>query len=458
MSKIDIAQSIFEKNYQQLPESKKEILNEKYNCSICYEIIKYENPFLCYVCQKIFHHACLKSWDSRQKQLGKQLTCPNCRNALPFKEWKEQINHDENRTKDAEILNQIGKSFNLNEYTDKSSSLFKLIINKLNGIHSTLKLEKNCKLDNLIEEFKSKLSIPSIDEISSVIVKELELLEEYIGRGNKKEEEKIPKKIVYKNEINIKYKVGLQGKYKIFGDFFVDYNSNNLSLIINGTKSPLVSEYNLNKGENNVTLCIKNKLKNISHMFYSCKNIHNIDELKYLDTGEITDFSHMFAKSNISDIKPLEKWNTSKVKSLCGMFDSCDLLTNIKPLENWDVSACTDISYIFQYCSNLSDIKPLEKWNVSSCTDFSYMFQYCTFLSDIKPLANWNVSNGIIFNNLFSYCNIEDISPLTNWNVSKGEEFNYIFYGMSVSDIKPLEKWNVSNAKKLVYFFMDLEI
>ena len=422
MSKIDVAQSVFEKNYQKLSESKKEMINEKYNCSICYEIIKYENPFLCYVCQKIFHHACLKSWESRQKIIGNQLSCPNCRNVLPFEEWKEQRNHDENRTKDAEILNQIGKSSNSDEYTDKTSSLFKLIINKLNGIHSKLEFKKNNKLYNLVEEFKSKLSVPSIDEISNVIVEELELLEEYIGESKKIEDEKI----IYKNEINIKYMTHYEGKHKIVGDFFADLNSNNLSLIINGEKCRLVNEYNLKKGENNVTLCIKNKLKNLSHMFYSCKSLYNIDELKYLDTEEVTDFSHMFAKCEINDIKPIAKWNTSKVKSLCGMFESCILLTNIKPLENWNVSACTDFSYIFQYCTNLSNIKPLE---------------------------NWNVSNGINFSNLFSYCNISDISPLANWNVSKGEVFNYIFYGMSFSDIKPLEKWNVSNAIYLLYFF-----
>ena len=50
----NIAQSVFEKHYEQLPESKKELLNEKYNCSVCLQIIKYENPFLCYVCQKYF--------------------------------------------------------------------------------------------------------------------------------------------------------------------------------------------------------------------------------------------------------------------------------------------------------------------------------------------------------------------------------------------------------------------
>ena len=74
------AQSVFEKNYNQISESKKEVLNQKYNCGICLEIIKHENPFLCYQCQKIFHHSCLQFWDSKQKQMNRRLSCPNCRN------------------------------------------------------------------------------------------------------------------------------------------------------------------------------------------------------------------------------------------------------------------------------------------------------------------------------------------------------------------------------------------
>ena len=72
--KNNVAQSIFEKNYNQISEPKKEILNQKYNCSICLEIIKHENPYLCYNCQKIFHNACLKYWSERQKQINKTLS------------------------------------------------------------------------------------------------------------------------------------------------------------------------------------------------------------------------------------------------------------------------------------------------------------------------------------------------------------------------------------------------
>ena len=47
--------SIFERNYNSLPEFKQSKLDEKYNCISCTEIIKDENPYFCYQCQNIFH-------------------------------------------------------------------------------------------------------------------------------------------------------------------------------------------------------------------------------------------------------------------------------------------------------------------------------------------------------------------------------------------------------------------
>ena len=379
--KNNIAQSVFEKNYKQIPDSKKEILNQKYNCGICFEIIKYENPFLCYECQKIFHHSCLKLWDSKQKQINKKLSCPNCRNEMALEKWKVLRNYDEIRTKDALIFNHLGKSSNSNEYMDKSMSLFKFILNKLNAIHPKIEQQKNYNLNNLIEELKYNIVNPSIEEISKVIAEELDIIEEYItnvNKGIKKEEVK------YKNEINIKYMTEEEGEQDIFRKDFVDNNIDNISLIINGKKSPLVEECYLKEGENNITICIKNTLTDLSYMFSFCKSLYNIDELKYLNTENVTNFSHMFEYSNISNIQALENWDTSKSETFHSMFFGCELLTNIRPVKNW---------------------------NVSRCKDFSGMFNRCQ-ISEINSMENWNVSNGINFNGIFSYNLISDIKPL----------------------------------------------
>ena len=67
---------------------------------------------------------------------------------LPYEDWKVLLNYDEDRTKAAEILNQAGKSYDINEYTEKTTNLLKLIINKLNDMHSLIEIQKNYKLYN----------------------------------------------------------------------------------------------------------------------------------------------------------------------------------------------------------------------------------------------------------------------------------------------------------------------
>ena len=64
-----------------------------------------------------------------------------------------------------------------------------------------------------------------------------------------------------KNEINIIYKANKEGVENIFGKKFVENNKNNIELKINGNKNELVKRYKLEKGENNITIIIKNKIR-----------------------------------------------------------------------------------------------------------------------------------------------------------------------------------------------------
>ena len=102
-------ESLFEKNYNALSESKQEILDDKYNCILCSIIIKKENPYLCYKCQKIFHEKCLKDWDLKCKLQNKTLMCPNCRNELSIEKWNKKLNYEEERGHKAKLLNTINE-------------------------------------------------------------------------------------------------------------------------------------------------------------------------------------------------------------------------------------------------------------------------------------------------------------------------------------------------------------
>ena len=164
--------------------------------------------------------------------------------------------------------------------------------------------------------------------------------------------------MMYKDEINIVYSTESEDDYTIFGREFVKINEKKIELRINGKKSKLVNKYKLKKGDNNIKIIIKDKLQDLQHMFHQCRNLTNIDELKYLNTEDCNNFSEMFR--------------------------NCSSLSDIKSLANWNVSNGNNFSQMFIGCSSISDVQSLNGWNVSNATDFSGMFHSCSSIKDIK--------------------------------------------------------------------------
>ena len=495
----DLTLSLFTRNLNKLPESKQDIITEKYTCSICLELIKDENPFFCYVCQKIFHHKCLENWEKQQKEKNKKLSCPNCRNELPLNKWKEKLDFKEARENDANIMSQMNiGSLSQNDYIIKSNELFEKILRELNEIYSLINSTENKKLTDLINRIKNSISTPSIDDITIEIMEQLQYIKNYIkiSPGNNNSGSK--------KDLNFEYASKEGGVCDIFGETFVKNNKDNIALIINGKPNKLVDKFTLLKGKNNIKMIIKNELSNIEEMFHGCKALVNINDLKYLDLKNITSITKLFygceslkdikALENwdvskfedlygvfcrcksLSDINPLKNWNVSNCKNFCCMFSECEALEDLNALKNWNISNANDLSSMFYLCKKirdvnalknwnvskcknlkhlflrcywLTDISALENWNVSKCNDFTAVFCECYYLEDLKPLRNWDVSNSLSFDGMFSdLMELTDITPLKKWNVSKSKKFNSLFYSCKkLSDLKPLENWDVSNCE-----------
>ena len=167
-------------------------------------------------------------------------------------------------------------------------------INKLIFIYGGLLLNLELKYKEIVNEIDKKnlkMNILVYDNSSIINEKDIKIKFSKIYDLN----EKIKKEeIKNRNEIVIIYKTEEKGIQKIFGKEFVKNNIKNIKLIINDKKSKLIDEYELEKGENKLKIIIKNNLTNIKEMFYECKSLYNIDELKYLDVSKCTNFSCMF--------------------------------------------------------------------------------------------------------------------------------------------------------------------
>ena len=201
MDKNNLKLSLFSKNLNELSESKKEILSEKYSCLFCSKIIKNENPIFCYKCQKVYHQTCLEDLDKKCKKLNKNLTCLYCMNELPLEQWNKKLEYEENRQNDAYLMNKINEykindnmNNNINKikerkidelkdenikqsemikkyenYIRKTFETFKDILNNLNSVHTSVKLEKNNKLNDLICNYPLNYENLNLDEITNTL-------------------------------------------------------------------------------------------------------------------------------------------------------------------------------------------------------------------------------------------------------------------------------------------------
>ena len=74
---------------------------------------------------------------------------------------------------------------------------------------------------------------------------------------------------LFKKEIELKYYSKYGGFTNILGVEFVNFNRNNIKLIVNNSKKiSLIYKFYLKKGENIIKLIIEKDIINLSYMFY----------------------------------------------------------------------------------------------------------------------------------------------------------------------------------------------
>ena len=106
-------------------------------------------------------------------------------------------------------------------------------------------------------------------------------------------------------------------------------------------------------------------------------DVSNIDSLCNKNKGifEGTKFEYI----DISD------WNVSKVKDISFMFYECKQLKSVGDLSKWDVSGVNDMYGVFYNCQQLESIGDLSDWNVSNVENMWRMF----YGSGIKNTPDW---------------------------------------------------------------------
>ena len=121
----------------------------------------------------------------------------------------------------------------------------------------------------------------------------------------------------------------------------------------------------------------KNKTQLKQLINYAFK--HNIYDLNFIDTSEITDMSLLF--SNCMHNFDVSSWDVSNVTCMEYMFVNCKNFNC--DLSYWDVSKVKNMNYMFYNCKNFNC--DISDWDISNMTRWKNIFCGC----DKITIPNW---------------------------------------------------------------------
>ena len=135
-------------------------------------------------------------------------------------------------------------------------------------------------------------------------------------------------------------------------------------------------------------------------LFYGCSSLTSVVGLSDLKTPAVTSMDAMFEGCTSLTSLDLSGWDTSKVTSMCSMFDNCPFSS--LDLSGWDISKVRDMRWMFAGCTSLASLD-LSGWNTSQVVEMYRMFSSCTSLASLD-LSGWDTSKVTSMDAMFFRC------------------------------------------------------
>ena len=260
----------------------------------------------------------------------------------------------------------------------------------------------------------------------------------------------------YNYALEIKYKIYNSQNMRIFGEKFVENNSDKCILVINDNEQNLCSEistdiFNL-EGNNNlkIKLIFKGDITDMSYMFSDCDSLLSIYNFSDFDTSKVVKMNHMFSGCKLLLTLPdISNWDISNVTTISSMFCGCKLLESIPDISKWNTSKVTDMSYLFSGCESLTSLPDISLWNTNNVINIASIFENCISLTNVPDISKWNTAKVNKMSGIFCNCSLlESVPDISKWNANNVTHTNEMFYDcLSLKKVPDISKWNGSNIK-----------
>ena len=188
-------------------------------------------------------------------------------------------------------------------------------------------------------------------------------------------------------------------------------------------------------------------------MFMQCRATELKLPSKFVKSieGKLTNIYRMFNQSHVTSLDVTE-WDTQNANSLIGVFMMCVNLTEIKGIENWNTSKVTNMNQLFYQCYKLTSLN-ISGWETGQVTDMGNMFQECEALASLD-LSNWNIGKVTTMNNMFYACrSLTEIIGIENFDTTELTQCYQMFYQCQLLTSLDLSEWNTSKLTSAYWMF-----
>ena len=185
--------------------------------------------------------------------------------------------------------------------------------------------------------------------------------------------------------------------------------------------------------------------------FDNCSNLTSINDIKYLNTANVTNMSRMFRDCKKLTSLDLSKFDTSNVKDMSYMFNNCQKLTSLD-LSKFDTSKVKDMSYMFSNCSGLKSLVLSKDFDTSNVTDMYQMFSGCSGLTSLD-LSSFNTANVTTMKQMFSGCSGLTSLNLSNFDTANVTTMSEMFSGCSGLTSLNLSSFNTAKVTNMYQMF-----
>ena len=174
------------------------------------------------------------------------------------------------------------------------------------------------------------------------------------------------------------------------------------------------------------------KVKSMTGMFWGCEFFNQ--PIGSWNTANVTAMLDMFHDAKAFN-QPIGDWDTSSVRNISNMFENAESFN--QNINDWDASKFDGMLATFR--GAISFNQPLDKWNISKYARMFSLFENAKSFN--QDISNWKVNGSLV--SFFS--GAESFNQPLNWDVSRVDSMKSLFNGAK-SFNQDISSWNMSGV------------